>query len=400
MTNEKSKWIVGVGAVLSVLSGCAVDPDGGGGSAPPNDMDMNDVGMSPQPDAGEEPEVDGGDADPEGDAATVDSPDAGGGSTDDGGEDIPVIMDAWPGGAPTTADRSDTFGGNLSGLTFSAASAGVPEVLWAVQNNPAMLFRLEREQDGEWEPAGRGFRDGKQLLYPDGDGVPDAEGVTFADGAAIYVASERNNDQEDVSRSSILRYELSDSDSLTATHEWRLADLPEVDPNEGIESVTWVPDAYLTLHHFHDQTRDEAYDPANYLGHGSGLFFVGLEANGVIYAYALDHDGTRAQRVATIESGHPQVMGLEFDREQGALWAQCDDGCGNRTSVLAIAGQTGQFEMLAMFDPPEELSELNNEGIAFSDCREGERTFFWADDNETNGHAIRASVVPCAPFGP
>jgi hypothetical protein len=364
-------------------------------------MDMNDVDMSPEPDGGAaEPELDGGEAEPgDDDAGMVASPDGGDGDGDGDG-DGPVVMGPWPGGAPVTADRSDQFGGNLSGLTYSAASPGVPEVLWAVQNNPAMLFRLEREEDGDWEPAGRGFRDGKQLLFTNGDGAPDAEGVTFADGAAIYVASERDNNEEDVSRPSILRYELSDSDALTATHEWQLTDLPEVDANAGPEAVTWVPDAYLTLHGFYDQARDEPYDPANYLGHGTGLFFVGLEANGVIYAYALDHDGTRAQRVASIESGHPQVMGLEFDREQGALWANCDDGCGNLTSVLAIAGQTGQFEMLAVFEPHDSISELNNEGITFSDCSAGERTFFWADDNETNGHSIRSSVMPCEPFGP
>jgi hypothetical protein len=361
-----------------------------------HDMNADDVGTQPEADAS----MSDGEAIPGRDAGS-ERADAG---RLDAGEPA-VIMGAWPGGAPSTADHDMAFGGNLSGLTFRAATASEPELLWAVQNNPARLFRLERDDAGLWTPSSGAFREGKQLLFPDGGGQPDAEGVTFADGAAVYVASERDGRSEDDSRPSILRFDpRGASDALTATHEWDLTgDLPRVDANEGVEAVTWVADTHLVRHHFRDEARGEPYDPAHYPGHGGGLFFVGLEADGVIYVYALDHGDSSAARVATVESGQSHVMGLEFDAGEGALWAHCDDTCGNLTSVLAIAAtgtHAGQFVLRASYEPPAPLAELNDEGIALSDCHAGQRTIFWADDAETDGHAIREGAVPCALFAP
>ena len=59
--------------------------------------------------------------------------------------------------------------------------------------------------------------------------------------------------------------------------------------NLGLEAITWVPDTYLVASGFIDESTGAAYDPSRYPGHGTGLFFVGVEANGIIYAYALDH---------------------------------------------------------------------------------------------------------------
>ena len=43
---------------------------------------------------------------------------------------------------------------------------------------------------------------------------------------------------------------------------------------------------------FCDERPFKAYNPADYPDHGTGLFFVGVEANGQIYGYALDHVGS------------------------------------------------------------------------------------------------------------
>ena len=43
-----------------------------------------------------------------------------------------------------------------------------------------------------------------------------------------------------------------------------------------------------------DYDRGMPYDPSDYPGHGTGLFFVGLEATGGVYAFALDLNGSAA----------------------------------------------------------------------------------------------------------
>jgi hypothetical protein len=47
------------------------------------------------------------------------------------------------------------------------------------------------------------------------------------------------------------------------------------------------------------------------------------------------------------------------------------------------------------------MPNLANEGIAIapeSQCDAGQKPFFWSDDGETNGHALRADTIPCGPF--
>ena len=77
--------------------------------------------------------------------------------------------------------------------------------------------------------------------------------------------------------------------------------------------MEWVPDSYLVESGFVDQTTGQPYDPADYPGHGTGLFFVGLEANGIVYAYALDQTSSSFTRVATFASGFSTFGALHWD---------------------------------------------------------------------------------------
>ena len=318
----------------------------------------------------------------------------------------------WPGSDDVrTVDGTAVFGGNLSGLTYEAAGSGQPAVLWAARNGPGSIFRLIFS-GGIWTPdASNGWSTGKLLRFPDGLGEPDAEGITIVAGASsggVYVASERNNSANSVSRNSILRFDPSATGStLTATHEWNLtADLPAVGANLGVEAITWIPDSMLVANGFFDEAKGRAYAPADYANHGTGIFLVGVEANGIIYAYALNHATNSATRVATMATGFPGVMGMEYDRETGYLWATCDDGCGNTTGVLQIdvaAGSAtrGRFLAPRRYARPTTLPNINNEGFAFapqSVCAGGRRPVFWADDSETAGHSIRSASIPCATF--
>ncbi|MEE1792150.1 lamin tail domain-containing protein [Streptomyces sp. BE308] len=303
---------------------------------------------------------------------------------------------AWPGdGAVTVADGSNVFGENLSGLSFESAG-----VLWAVQNGPSKLYRLV-PNGTTWrpDPAG-GWASGKSLRYAGGSGEPDAEGVVVTpDG--MFVATERDNSKGSTSAPKILRFNASSTtSSLNATQEWNLtSDLPSLPANAGPEAISWVPDTFLTTHGFRDERTGAAYDPAGYPGHGSGLFFVGVEANGTVYAYALNQSGGGYTRIATITSGFSGVMDLEFEPATGHLWAVCDDTCQGRTSTLDIDAQ-GKFAVTHTYDRPAGMSDYNNEGFAIAPhttCTGGRKPVIWSDDGNDGGHALRAGTLNCTP---
>lgn len=224
------------------------------------------------------------------------------------------------------------------------------------------------------------------------------------------MATERDNDVSAVSRLSVLRFDSTQAGSeLAALQDWNLtADLPTVGSNLGLEAITFVPDAFLVARSFFDEAAGHTYNPLEYPNHGTGLFLVGIEATGAIYAYALDHVSGGFVRIASFASGTPGVMDLQFDREVGYLWAQCDNTCGNLAGVLAIDANAasptfGRFVLRRQFARPTGMPNLNNEGIAFapeSECVAGFKPFFWADDSQTDGHALRGSSIPCGAFLP
>ncbi|MEV6288687.1 lamin tail domain-containing protein [Kribbella sp. NPDC051770] len=290
---------------------------------------------------------------------------------------------AWPGGSSVTvADASNAFGENLSGLSFESAG-----VLWAANNGPGKLYRLV--------PNGSTWRADvtRTLRYANGSGDPDAEGVVFTP-EGLFVATERDNSKSGTSLPKVLRFDPSGSSS-NATAEWNLKpDLPSVEANSGPEGISWIPDSFLTAHGFRDERTGAPYSPGSYPGHGSGLFFVGLEANGTIYAYALSQGGAVA-RVATIPSGFSAAMDLEFEASTGRLWAACDDTCDGRTSTLAI-NAAGKFTSTAVYARPTGMGNFNNEGFAIAPtCSGGHKTAVWSDDANDANHALRSGTLNC-----
>ncbi|WEO78828.1 lamin tail domain-containing protein [Cryobacterium sp. SO2] len=323
-----------------------------------------------------------------------------------------LVTAAWPGSAQVrTVDPAGVLGGNMSGLAYEDDATGtgtVGDVLWAAKNGPGTLYKLV--SDGtDWAPdTTDGWGAGKLLHYTDGTGDVDAEGVTLtAAGSAggVFIASERNNNVSGVSRPAVLRYDASATGSeLTATMDWDLtADLPVVGANAGLEAIAWVPDTFLVAEGMLDESTNAAYDPADYAGHGAGLFFVGLEANGTIYAYALDQESGGYTRIATIASGFSGVMDLEFEAATGRFWAVCDDTCAGRSAVLEVAqsGVTdGRFTVATVYERPASMPNINNEGFAIApqgSCTTGSTSAFWADDSNTGGFAIRAGSLDCTP---
>ena len=322
--------------------------------------------------------------------------------------------ETWPGLDNAVAvDATGTFSSNASGLVYEAGTGGAPDVLWVAQNGPGSIHRMLFNGSVWARDMNNGWAAGKKTHYTDGTGEPDTEDLTFTTGssAGMYIVSERNNQASSVSRPSILRYDLTAAGSatdLTATNEWVLtSDLPVVAANSGLEGITFVPDAILTAQGFYDNAKSKTYNPTDYANHGGGLFFVGLEGNGVIYVYALDHAANTFTRITSIATGFPSgVMAVSFDRELGQLWATCDDTCGGLSNIYVIdqtpASPTrGQLKLTHILARPSTLPNVNNEGFTFapqSACTGGYKPAFWADDNATGGFSIRRAAIPCVKF--
>ena len=322
----------------------------------------------------------------------------------------PAAATAWPGSsAVSSADDANVFGSNLSGLAYQPSGTDAPGVLWAVRNNPSTLFRLV--YDGtKWTPdAANGWSNGKQLLYPNGTGVPDAEGVTLAGGDAngIYMATERNDvpGLDSISRPAVLRFDVTSAGgALIATKDWNLSPdpaLPVLDSNAGLEAVTWVPDDLLVSKGFLDEATGAQYDPATYADHGAGLFFVGVEQDAKIIAYALNQTTGAFTRVATIRSGFPKLMELQYEPESTHLWAVCDNTCEGRTATLDIAQSgpnAGRFVVTNTYERPAGMANLNNEGFAIApqaECVNGLKPVIWSDDTNTGWHALHTGTLNC-----
>ena len=316
-----------------------------------------------------------------------------------------VSFDAWPGSSDIQiVDGMNVFGGNLSGLIYEPSGSGAFGTLWAVRNGPGTLYRL-LWNGSIWTPdTANNWGSGKAVRYPNGSGDPDAEGVTFTTGptAGMYVSTERDNNVNTISRPAVLRFDISAAGAtLTATNDWNLtSDLPVVGANLGLEGITWIPDTFLVSKGFIDESKGRAYNPADYPNHGTGLFFVGVEANGMVYGYALDHMTNGFTRVATINPGLGAVMELQFDRDANDLWAVCDDTCQGRSVILRI-DTTGKFTVVRRFERPAGMPNLNNEGFAIAPaalCVFGRKPVYWSDDSETGGHSIRSGSLSCTPL--
>ena len=160
--------------------------------------------------------------------------------------------------------------------------------------------------------------------------------------------------------------------------------------------MEWVPDTYLVASGFVDQTTGQPYDPADYPGHGTGLFFVGLEANGIVYVYALHQTSSTFTRVATFASGFPTFGALHLDADENQLWVVCDNNCDGRSRVFEV-NSAGSFAAVADYARPTGMANLNNEGFTItpdSECVGGSKPVYWADDGNTGGHALRRRHHP------
>ena len=310
-----------------------------------------------------------------------------------------------------------------SGITYQKTKSNETGHLWIVKNSPSKLFKMELDNNtceyanvnsGGWGCGKKKGGCGKELKYKHEEGNPDTEGVTFAswENNFVFVASEGKK------RLKVLRFDVRDSTDkiLSATHEWDLTDdilkdfKGTIKTNKGLEAITWIPDESLTKSKFWNSDCDCVYNPDKYDSHYGGLFLVGLERNienknnsTYIYIFALMEDGSH-KRIARIDTGWNVVVGLEYDRDNDLLWANCDNDCTikNQLKVFKIitnANNQNTFEIFKTYEPPKKLDKKRNyEGIAFypqSLCQSGTNNFFWVDDGGKDGQVIAQHTFQC-----
>ena len=308
-----------------------------------------------------------------------------------------LVFSPWPGSAEVrVVDSIPTFLEDSSGLDVQETADGA--FLWAVDNGEGRIWKLEAHADGSVEKVD-GWDEGKRVRFQKdaanpGAAGPDTEGITVDSAGSVYVASERDNSAKGVNQNVVLKVDPdAAAGDLVAEQEWDLtALLPAVGANLGMEAVQWVPDTALAGTLFDDNT-DSAYDPADYAGHGDGLFFVAVEDNGHVYGFALAADGT-ATLVSEIAPGLAGVMALDYDTVRNTLWAVCDDGCQDRSAEITLNG-TAQPD-LAHYERPAGMPDINNEGFATSPASlsvDGQRPVWWFADGFAS-EALRTGTLP------
>lgn len=308
-----------------------------------------------------------------------------------------VTVSPWPGSADVRVlDSVPTFLEDSSGLDVQETADGA--FLWAVDNGEGRIWKLEAHADGSVEKvdgwdAGKRVRFQKDADNPSAAG-PDTEGITVDGDGFVYVASERDNSAKGVNQNVVLKVDPDASNGdLVAQQEWDLTVLlPAVGANLGMEAVQWVPDSALAGKLF-DDTTGAAYDPKSYAGHGGGLFFVAVEDNGHVYAFALGGDGT-ARLVSEIAPGLAGVMALDWDSVRNTLWAVCDDGCQGRSAEITLNGtaQPG----IAHYARPAGMPDINNEGFATAPASlsvDGQRPVWWFADGFAS-ESLRTGTLP------
>lgn len=267
--------------------------------------------------------------------------------------------------------------------------------LYGVNNKEGRFF-VFRVVDGKVEFAPGFDAKGKAVNFKtDADDPtklgPDSEGITVDDEGRVYLAVERDNNNKNVNYNVILQVAdpFKDEKVMVADKQWNITSLlPDVGANLGIETIEWV--SFNNLNGLlYDQSKNKPLDRNDYKdAYANGVFFVGLEANGHIYALILSEDET-AKVIADIPTGLGGVMGMDYDTTNNVLWAQADDGYNNILALIQFNGTDNPTKI--HLDAPKQMDKkLNNEGFVIDPTvdENGNRNAYWFKDG-TNDNAFR-----------
>ena len=224
---------------------------------------------------------------------------------------------------------------------------------------------------------------------------PDSEGITVDSKGRVYLAVERDNGEKNINKNMILQVAdpFKDKKEMLADKEWNITNLlPDVGANLGIETIEWVSfDNINGL--LYDQKNNKALDKNDYPNaYANGIFFVGLEANGHVYALVLEEDG-KAEVISEIETGLGGVMSMDFDLENNVLWANADNDYNNIHNIIQFNGS--KIPKIVHVTAPKDMNiDLNNEGFMIDPevSEDGLRATYWFMDGK-NSKAFRKSAI-------
>lgn len=308
------------------------------------------------------------------------------GKANNAAEEVTVDVDtnAWPGLEDITIlDETSVFDlTDLSGLDNKDGW------LYGVNNKEGRFF-VFRVVDGKVEFAPGFDNKGKTVNFKNEESKdgPDSEGITVDDEGRVYLAVERDNSNKNENFNVILQVAdpFKDEKAMVAEKEWNITSLlPDVGANLGIETIEWV--SFDNLNGLlYDQIKNKALDKNDYKdAYADGVFFVGLEANGHIYALVLKEDET-AELIADIDTGIGGVMGMDYDLANNVLWAQSDDGYNNIHTVIQFNGTKNPS--IIHLDAPQQMNKgLNNEGFVIDPevDEDGNRNTYWFMDGQNH----------------
>ncbi|NVF12294.1 lamin tail domain-containing protein [Anaerococcus sp. AGMB00486] len=266
-------------------------------------------------------------------------------------------------------------------------------------NNKERRFLIFKLENGEIKLAPGFTNKGKSVAFikdkdnPEAEG-PDSEGITVDKDGFIYLAVERDNGDKNVNKNMILQVQnpFDKKDKFVADKEWDITNiLPDVEANLGIETIEWVGFDHINKRLF-DQSLNKTFDKNDYKNaYQDGVFFVGLEANGNIYALILQDDGS-AKVINELSTNLGGVMGLDYDRENDILWALADDGFDNIHTAIQFDG-TDKPKVINVSAPSEMNKRLNNEGFVILPSSEKDTRDVLYFMDGTNKEAIRLASL-------
>ncbi len=333
---------------------------------------------------------------PNGEGAFKDVPLTKGSENKDAEASPPEVIELdtvkWPGPEGITfIDKTQMFKEDSSGLDYHDGA------LWLVDNGTGTIWKLTLNEAGIPDFA-EGFENGKIVKFKKDKGVsapgPDAEGITLDKEGMVYIASERDNAAKGTNLNMILQVNPNENTrELVAMREWNITGhidqarqargvvYYQVQSNQGIEAVEWIPNSVLEGKLF-DTNTGAPYKSSDYSSVNDGLFFVGLEDDGFIYVFALSED-ENAVLVTQIDTKMGMVMGLNYDDLTDELWAQVDNGRENTLAKIKLNASVNVD--ITYYNPPQELDpSKNNEGFAIAQINvNGLRPVYWVEDGIT-----------------
>lgn len=264
------------------------------------------------------------------------------------------------------------LGGAFSGSDMSGADFNTSGTAWITNNGTGDIYALAHDpQTNSYELAAQW-----KTTYPQGSGTLDAEGIVAAENGHLYVATERNNSDKNISRPSILKFTnpTGKEGVQVALQEWNLAEFTgPIGANGGLEAIAQLEDT---------------------------IFAVGVEETGEVLVVDLASDNpVLLQRY---DSPFEGVMALDYSAENHQLSVVCDEACDGASEILSWDGSALSATDGAIYQRPSNLGNWANEGFASYTteitCTDGSTaqstSYLWADDASTNDfNALNSAQV-------